>query len=165
MYHLNTWCMLLKRSSGWKPEWSGLAVCSAVFCPAPAPYQSHARICGSCQCSRRFHPATQGYCTQLSSLIIPLNCVRSSSKPIVEFFVMRSARFSARTATFGGLHSLSSVAFLQMVNGILGDVESLRNFFRVMRRFVLLYQQFPHFIEQYFIISQGYYTPFFDVKK
>lgn len=52
-----------------------------------------------------------------------------------------------------------------MVNGILGDVESLRNFFRVMRRFVLLYQQFPHFIEQYFIISQGYYTPFFDVKE
>ena len=37
-----------------------------------------------------------------------------------------------------------------MVNGVLVDVENLRDCFRVVRRFVTLYQQFPCFIVQHF---------------
>ena len=38
----------------------------------------------------------------------------------------------------------------QMVNGVLVDVENLRDCFRVVCRFVTLYQQFPCFILQHF---------------
>ena len=71
------------------------------------------------------------------------SAIRALSVLLEQSFPTSPPRLQVNAACF-------PLPLFQMVNGVLVDVENLRDCFRVVRRFVTLYQQFPCFIVQHF---------------